>query len=84
MYKIGDTMYKIGDRFSIVDQTGWEYMCILAQVDTFKAALIDLESGNRWLNPVPINVPDNISQKEFDAMSHSVKTIRKVEVADVR
>ena len=81
-------MYKIGDRFNYRGTYHGETRretYILAQIDAFKAALICLENGNRWNNPVTVEDPHNIKEKEWQNISFSTNgdTFTKVEAAHV-
>lgn len=80
-------MYEIGDRFTYTGTHNgelWTETYILAQVDAFKAALICLENGNRWQNPVSIEDPSKITEKEWKNISFCSEdeSFTKVEVAE--
>jgi|SRR5690606_2039480 len=57
-------VHKIGNRYQY---EGEDY--ILACVDNKKIALISLEDGNRWTNPISVNLVDNISEDEWDRIT---------------
>ncbi len=60
-------MIQIGQRYLHKDgYSGYFETYLLAQVDAFKIALIDLQSGNRWSNPVVVKNPEGITEKELD------------------
>lgn len=67
-------MYSIGDKFTLESYsprtrkiTKEKY--ILAKVAPFSAALISLNSGNRWNNPVEIVFGDTITYAEWENIS---------------
>ena len=62
--------YKIGQRF-VENDSNDEY--ILAQVDYFKVCLIALNNGNRYVEPVEVNKPYNITEKEFKKITSGDK-----------
>lgn len=63
-------MYKIGMRFTVND-CNWEprdterSTYILAQSDNNMVCLIDLSSGNRWVEPVYVKNVNNITEEEW-------------------
>ena len=68
--------YKIGDKF-IFESFGVENQeYILAEVDRNKAALICINTGNRWKNPVEIKESGYVDKREsFDIGINDMKKI---------
>ena len=65
-------MYKAGQRFLLTRRNGdgdlIESDYILAQVAACKFALIDLNDGNRWYDPVEVEDSTNVSHEEMEVM----------------
>lgn len=58
-----EVTYKIGDRFKKINSDPDEY--ILANVDGKRVTLINLNNGNRWLDPVELRIFDTITPDEW-------------------
>ena len=59
--------YKIGQRFRYTGGS-FDESYILAQVGYKQVALIGLDAGNRWMDPVKVEHVDEITEAEFDAI----------------
>lgn len=57
-----------GQKFKAYDKENGqiEGTYVLAQVDIMKVCLINIETGNRWTNPVSVNDVMAISIKEWE------------------
>ena len=65
-------MYRIGQRFSVSDvfrPSIFDGEYVLVQVDNFKVCLVHLKMGNRFNNPVTIDNPYSIDEKEFSQIA---------------
>ena len=66
---------KVGDYFQCyqsIDSKVYESIMILAQVEAFRVCLIDLKTGNRYNDPVPVENINNISIKEENRIFYSI------------
>lgn len=66
--KEAEQTYKIGQYYLLRDENECVLeCCVLAQVDSGAIALVGLQSGNRWSEPVHVGsgVSDNISEEDF-------------------
>ena len=63
-----DTTASIGDLFYIKGMGDLIEEYILAQVMTDEFCLIGLESGNRWMEPIKINITSFIEKKDVKKM----------------
>lgn len=50
----------------------YETKFILAQITFKTVALISIKNGNRWVDPVEVVNPDNISEEEWDQITNYV------------
>lgn len=58
------TQYRVG----MLVKNGYE-VYLVANVDHFKIALINVESGNRWTNPVIVGDWELITTSEWDKIT---------------
>ena len=66
MTVVEEVTYKIGQRFKVGDQ-----LAILAQTSRSLCALIMLEDGNRYAEPINVRNSKRITQEELNRMSHT-------------
>lgn len=69
---------RIGDRFVNLGGNFYQGEYILASVDCKRVALIGLQSGNRWSNPVKVSDVTAITESEWDEISQSFNNERFV------
>ena len=67
MTVVKEVTYEIGQRFKIGN-----YLAILAQTEDSLCALISLEYGDRYNNPIKVGNPAQITQKELSRMSDTL------------
>jgi len=60
--------YHIGQRFKL---KGYDTIYLLAQVAFGAVGLISLTTYNRWVEPVKVDVVNQITEKEFNAICGS-------------
>lgn len=60
--------YKTGTFFKVLFDSAYS-LCILAQVDSYKVALIELQTGNRWTDPIEVDSPLKISKEIVDRLA---------------
>lgn len=71
---VEEVIYAVGDRFSLKEVRGDKYL--LSRVGDSMVALINLESGNLWTQPIRVKNGGVITQAELDTIIKSYSFVK--------